>query len=542
MKPAGLTVTGPLALATALAAPVAAQAVGGSTPLGGGQPPVERVLYVADQDTNDVVELFSVPGDGSAAPLRLNPALPVGGDVSTTAWRPIPGGRALYLADQNADSVYELFVVPVDGSAPPLALNGPLVPNGDVEDFAQAGGRVVYRADQDVDLRSELYSVPDTGGVAPTPLTPGMNTLKMSLSRDGSQVLFSTGIFTGVFDREQLWVVPADGSQAPLLLGDSGFPSGIVAYTTFLRFEVLPGNTHAVYMTLDDDKSFLRSNYFAVPLDGSTPPVRLNVNPLFQFGGALRFEAAPDGRHIVFQTDDGGVFSPGAPLWSVRPDGSQLVALTPGAKASQFRLSADGVYAVFDRIAGGMTELVLERLDGTQSLTLLGPMPETVRGFELVPGGTSLVYVTRDASARQELFLLSTPQQPLPLVAGLPAGQGVSGAPLAITPDRRHVVFLGDVGVDDETWVCSVRLDGSQPFVPLNPPLGGTKDVRSFQLSTNGRRVHYLADPVFPGIVELFSAPVDGSTASLRLNVPLGGNRDVLDHRPAPGSRLAPGP
>jgi hypothetical protein len=55
--------------------------------------------------------------------------------------------------------VFELFGVPLDGSAPPHAFNGPLVPGGDVHtDFAiLSGGRVLYRADQDANEVFELF-------------------------------------------------------------------------------------------------------------------------------------------------------------------------------------------------------------------------------------------------------------------------------------------------------------------------------------------------------------------------------------------------
>jgi hypothetical protein len=38
-----------------------------------------RVVYVADQDTNDVLELYSVPLGSSSAPVKLNGALVPGG-------------------------------------------------------------------------------------------------------------------------------------------------------------------------------------------------------------------------------------------------------------------------------------------------------------------------------------------------------------------------------------------------------------------------------------------------------------------------------
>lgn len=55
----------------------------------------------------------------------------------------------------------ELFLAPLDGSAPARVLNAPLLPNRAVRDFRVTadGWRVVYLADQDEDDVDELYSV-----------------------------------------------------------------------------------------------------------------------------------------------------------------------------------------------------------------------------------------------------------------------------------------------------------------------------------------------------------------------------------------------
>lgn len=81
-----------------------------------------RVVYAADQDQNDVVELFVVPADGSQAPLKLNPPLVAGGDV--TRFAAGNGGRVLYLVDQEQDEVHELYLAELD--VPPKAPFGPM--------------------------------------------------------------------------------------------------------------------------------------------------------------------------------------------------------------------------------------------------------------------------------------------------------------------------------------------------------------------------------------------------------------------------------
>lgn len=98
-------------------------------------------------------ELFGVPLDGSAPAVRLNPPLVPGGNVhlantldATYADVTPDGVWAVYEADQEVDNVRELFAVPADGSRPAVKLNGPLPPGGNVvrHQIASDGRRVFH--------------------------------------------------------------------------------------------------------------------------------------------------------------------------------------------------------------------------------------------------------------------------------------------------------------------------------------------------------------------------------------------------------------
>src|SRR6185503_15585206 len=83
-----------------------------------------------------------------------------------------PDGReVVYRAGQEAPDVLELFRVPIDGGAPPVKLNARLALGeqpGDVLDAAinPDGASVVYRADLEVDERFDLFSVSIAGGTS----------------------------------------------------------------------------------------------------------------------------------------------------------------------------------------------------------------------------------------------------------------------------------------------------------------------------------------------------------------------------------------
>ena len=119
-----------------------------------------RVVYWADQQTDNVVELYSVPlGGPAAAGVKLNGAMVTGGYVINFLISP-DSSRVVYLADQQTDNVVELYSVPLGGQAAAgVKLNGAMVTGGYVLSFQVSpdSSRVVYIADQDTDEVYELY-------------------------------------------------------------------------------------------------------------------------------------------------------------------------------------------------------------------------------------------------------------------------------------------------------------------------------------------------------------------------------------------------
>jgi Tol biopolymer transport system component len=117
-----------------------------------------RAVYVADQETAGVFEVFSVGLFGDA-PVKLSGAMAPGGDADGFQTRVVPGDRVVYLADQEVAEVGELYGVALVGG-PATKLNGAMVKDGDVAAWRSdvSGKVIVYRADQQVDGRFELFS------------------------------------------------------------------------------------------------------------------------------------------------------------------------------------------------------------------------------------------------------------------------------------------------------------------------------------------------------------------------------------------------
>ena len=75
-------------------------------------PDRQTVVMYGVQAVSNVTEVFAAPADGSAATLRINGPLIGGGQVSDYLITP-DSAAILYLADQNTDDVFELFFAPL---------------------------------------------------------------------------------------------------------------------------------------------------------------------------------------------------------------------------------------------------------------------------------------------------------------------------------------------------------------------------------------------------------------------------------------------
>ncbi len=204
------------------------------------------VVYRADQETDSVFELYSVPITGGI-PVKLNADLVAGGDVFSEYYAISPdSSRVVYRADQETDGVDELYSVPITGGTP-VKLNADLVAGGNVHMlffFSPDSTRVVYRADQETDNVFELYSVPITGG---TPvklnaeLTASGNVAYFfEISPDGRRVVY-TAKPTAVGSYE-LFSVPITGGTSVKLNADLA-PGGDVAS----RFRISTDCSKVVY-------------------------------------------------------------------------------------------------------------------------------------------------------------------------------------------------------------------------------------------------------------------------------------------------------
>lgn len=290
-------------------------------------PDSRRVVFAAG--TVPRFELFSVPVDGSAPPVRISEpyATGTGGGVEVRRLGFSPDSAwVLYLADpvQHRD---ELFRASIDGTSDPVRLNGTLVAGGNVlaslgdppARVAPDGTTVVYAADQDVDGAIDLYAVPLDASAPPVRLsrheTSG-NVAWSSFRLTAERVVYQAGT------PSRLHAAALDGSGSPFaydldpvnqfVLGPQGTFLAARTWTDGLWSLPSDGSGPGVQLSADDGLDLRQydggpwigfsngQSVHVAPVDGSQPP-RLMTPGVVRVAS---FGIVPGGRAITFLSDD----------------------------------------------------------------------------------------------------------------------------------------------------------------------------------------------------------------------------------------------
>jgi hypothetical protein len=268
------------------------------------------VVYRADQERNEVFELFAVPADGSAGPVKLSGTVIGGGDAQPGFRISPDGGTVVFRADRRVDQVFELFAAPTTGSSEPVELSGAVVAGGDVEpgfELVPDGATVVFRADLELDERTDLYAAPSDGSAAPVrlsgPVVAGGDVLDVRVGSDGEHAVYRTD--ATVDERIELHSVRVDGSAPPISVSGP-LPAG---GDVLAGYELTP-DQRVVYAADADVNDVFELH--AAPLD-RPKAVRTLSGPLVPGGDAVVFEypnaptaafaLTPDGRAVLYLAD-----------------------------------------------------------------------------------------------------------------------------------------------------------------------------------------------------------------------------------------------
>ena len=496
------------------------------------------------------------------------------------------GSRVVYVADDDYEDVQELYSVPVAGGEP-VKLHPPLAPPADtlqdVVAFAIAPGRdlVVYLLGQQNETKAELWVAPIDGSADPYRLRPQADFPEPSVARflltpDGSQVVFNA-IPPGD-NAYALYSVPIDGSADPVVLGDGPVQDSLGLKTPVDLWEVSGDSQYIAYVSTREDLDHFgvysaeigrsgterllnpepRSNGSVLGPDAMTIAAGHVLYRATEYSSSADLISVPirnpagnrqisrnhtDTVNSVATSEEGGhvVYREGAiNLWIVPVDGSaNAQSRGTTSSAGQFDFSRDGQRFLY--VNG--TDLFSWPAGGAR--TRIFRSPRSLTSFQIHPGGELVTFLSAvDLLSVAELYTLPIAGGPAVKIhrARTDSNRDFQVDDYQISPLGSRVVFHGDAETAPE--------DGIRLFsAAANPPAGGgvetelsgefvegggVKAGEGLTLVTpDDSRVVFVADKRRDEVLELFSVPIDGGEV-VRLNrgnAPVG---DVTEIFPSP--------
>lgn len=261
-------------------------------------PDSSGVVYRADQDKDEVVELYWVKFSAPGASTKVNGTLVPGGDVSTFEVLPNSSG-VVYIADQDTDEKTELFTVQFTAPGVSQKLSSPLASDRDVINFKVTpdSASVVYQAD---DISNEVYelyrAVLTSPGVSTKLNGPFAKTFSflgsLSSTPDGTSVVFFGPGDPG--PGQELYRATFANPGVNIKL-NGALTTGLTSINNYL---LLPDSSGLVYFAdqdTDDVFELYRTN-FATP--GTS--VKISGPPLGERRFSLLFAVAPDSKSVVY--------------------------------------------------------------------------------------------------------------------------------------------------------------------------------------------------------------------------------------------------
>jgi Tol biopolymer transport system component len=297
----------------------AALASGGNVTAHASSPDGQWVVYMADQETAGVVELWSVRAAGGVV-TRLTGPLAEGGDVLDFR---VGGDNAtvVYLVDGESDGLTDLYCVPIGGGVATL-LTGTNAADIEEFDLVPDGNRVVYRIGHDI------FSALTTGGTPLQLTVPGFDWPEpgFKISPDSRWVVY----VDDVVGQQGLAGLAVDGSNR------TGYTCCIVRVTDF---RISADSSRVAWQFETNMEFYTRS----MPIDGGTQ-TDLDDSGIVE-------AITPDGSRAIYRWITPSAKSPSeGDLRSVPVTGGAATTLNPalvsGGEVLGVRVTADSQLVV----------------------------------------------------------------------------------------------------------------------------------------------------------------------------------------------------
>jgi len=430
------------------------------------------VAYVADQDTNDVFELYVVPVDktDSDDPVKISGDPMAGDGIKEKAsgryafqWAP-DTSRVAYLADQTTAGVVELYSNTPDGnSGTTIRLSVLFGTNRDVEDFAWSPDldnhrRIAYLADEQIVDVIELYTTePDNSFSIKINdgLGPGRNVTDFEWAPDASRIAFIADKVVGVFE---LYTTFPTTTIDVLVSGSLAVTSDV------LNFKWSPDSARLAYLVLSATPDFQLLTTLNSVLASTS------ISSDIEDGEKSNYGWSWDSSLIAFIADEDFV------------DQFELYTSDPVDVSTKTQVSGNPV-------SGG-----------------------DVKAFKWAPTELLIAYTAdQDTNNKIELYTTNPPPSiEVEKVSGTPFAGDTVEDDFKWSPDSSLIAYRADQDTLNQIELYSVEPDGSDnDKVSGTLPSGG--DVDEFKWDDLGIALGYLANQISVTVNELFASLPNGA-------------------------------
>jgi hypothetical protein len=529
------------------------------------------IIFLAAQDTEGTLELYRAPAAGGA-PVKVSGTLVSGGDV-------LPGfvisddeSRVLYRADGDTDDVIELYVVNLASPGTATKVNGTLVAGGRVRErfvISADNSTVAYIADETTLGDVDVYAVALASAGTSVRLNPDVTTRPVNdidINADGTVVVYSAAELSTT--RELFSVTVASPGTSTLLdsgtTGVSGFDLNgarvfYVANASTWGLFYVDLSTPDVPQQLNAGPAFNITGEFTVSKDGSrvfytgpamfgganhlltvevsNPMVAVDLSAAAGANSVAEFRVRADDAAVVYTTGSIGcvvangcltgangfndmyfveVANPTSPTEITNPDSDIFMY--------EFSMNATGTRVAYRGSSEGFVRAYTVDVATNQHSEIKIDLVDTLRDasnqYAVNSAGTHL-YVIGDwgEDNRNELFRfdLANPGTPT-RVNGAFATFGKNVDRFELSADGNTIVYMADQDTLDRPELYMVSAASPGTSTKISQMLSEFGSIGGFAISTDSSRLFYTADLTGNGTFELYTVAFAAPTTHTKVN------------------------
>jgi Tol biopolymer transport system component len=364
------------------------------------EPNSTLIAYIADQETDEVFELYVAPFDGQTPNDSNTPnAIKVSGTTldgnGIKELEPVPSGefafawapdssRLAFLADQLIDAIdeFELYTNLPNGTSI-RRISGKQGDAGQVEEFAWAPNslQIAYLSNQNQIAAIDLYTArPDVSSsfqLNSSGLEPGQEVSAFKWSPDSTRIAFiSDRAFTGFF---RLFTTSPNNNNNVLVSG------GLTVTSDVTVFEWAPDSLQLAYVVIR------LGNIFELFTTQRSVAISTRITRRLADDDEEDFDWAPDSSRIAYIADENTLDE--FELFTVNPAGDGLFVvsglLVEGGDVREFKWASDnsGLGYIADQDTDTVDELFASQPNGGSNTLLSGTLVSggDVISFDWVP-------------------------------------------------------------------------------------------------------------------------------------------------------------